>query len=50
MLNSLRDMKGNCVVHLEFLQSMLSALTNKKTVVLSASVLMSDKLNAVIQR
>ena len=50
ILNSLRDMKGNCVVHLEFLQSMLNALTNKKTVVLSASVLMNDKLNSVIQR
>ena len=43
-------MKGNCVVHLEFLQSMLNALTNKKTVVLSASVLMNDTLNSVIQR
>ncbi|OAO17612.1 coiled-coil domain-containing protein 93 [Blastocystis sp. ATCC 50177/Nand II] len=50
ILNSLRDMKGNCVVHLEFLQSMLNALTNKKTVVLSASVLMNDKLNSVIQQ
>ena len=50
ILNSLRDMKGNCVVHLEFLQSMLNALTNKKTVVLGASVLMNDKMNSVIQR
>lgn len=50
VLNNLNDMRSNCAVHVEFLQSLLNVLTIKKSVVTNASVLMTDKMNVVIQR
>ena len=50
VLNNLNDMRSNCAVHVEFLQSLLNVLTIKKSMITNASVLMTDKMNVVIQR
>ena len=50
VLNHLNDMRSNCAVHVEFLQSLINVLTIKKNMITNASVLMTDKMNVVIQR
>ena len=50
VLNNLNDMRSNCAVHVEFLQSLLNVLTIKKSMITNASVLMTDKMNVGIQR